>query len=171
MSKFDIKNRDPMKIRLKRMYYKDTYTIGALQVQSEDNPKMMVYFCDTLEPRWRDLTKEKKVAGKTAIPSGTYKVEFRYSTKFGKMMPYLCDVPYFEGIMIHMGNVPSDTRGCILVGKAVRPQNKNTDFENPTSEATVIGRLTDSRITFNRLYELIREAMKRGERVEVLVTN
>ncbi|MBO4483152.1 MAG: hypothetical protein J5735_04980 [Prevotella sp.] len=155
-----------MKMRLKRMYYKDTYTIGALQVQSEDT---MVYFCDTLEPRWRDLTKEKKVAGKTAIPSGTYRIEFQYSTKFEKMMPYLCDVPLFKGIMIHMGNVPSDTRGCILVGKAVRPQNEDTDFENPTSEATVIGRLTDSRITFNKLYEMIREAMKRGEEVEVEV--
>ena len=166
MSKFDKKNRDPMKMRLKRMYYKDTYTIGALQVQSEDT---MVYFCDTLEPRWRDLTKEKKVAGKTAIPSGTYRIEFQYSTKFEKMMPYLCDVPLFKGIMIHMGNVPSDTRGCILVGKAVRPQNEDTDFENPTSEATVIGRLTDSRITFNKLYEMIREAMKRGEEVEVEV--
>ena len=153
-----------MKMRLKRMYYKDTYTIGALQVQSEDT---MVYFCDTLEPRWRDLTKEKKVAGKTAIPSGTYRIEFRYSTKFGKMMPYLCDVPLFKGIMIHMGNVPSDTRGCILVGRAVRPQKP--EEENPTGEATVIGRLTDSRITFNKLYEMIREAMKRGEGVEVEV--
>ena len=159
-----------MKIRLKRMYYKDTYTIGALQVQSEDNPNVMVYFCDTLEPRWRDLTKEKKVAGKTAIPSGTYKIELRYSKKFGKMMPYLCDVPFFKEIMIHMGNVPSDTRGCILVGKAVRPQNEDTDFENPTSRATVIGRLTDSRITFNRLYEIIKEAMRKGDEVWVKVT-
>ena len=58
-----------------------------------------------------------------------------------------------------------------MVGKAVRPQNEDTDFENPTSEATVIGRLTDSRITFNRLYELIREAMKKGEKVEVVVSN
>ncbi|MBO4483269.1 MAG: hypothetical protein J5735_05570 [Prevotella sp.] len=156
-----------MKIRLKRMYYKDTYTIGALQVQSEDNPNVMVYFCDTLEPRWRDLTKEKKVAGKTAIPSGTYKIELRYSKKFEKMMPYLCDVPFFEGIMIHIGNVPSDTRGCILVGKAVRP--RKPEEENPTGEATVIGRLTDSRITFNRLYELIREAVRKGEEVEVKV--
>ncbi len=156
-----------MKMRLKRMYYKDTYTIGALQVQSEDNPNVMVYFCDTLEPRWRDLTKEKKVAGKTAIPSGTYRIELRYSTKFGKMMPYLCDVPFFEGIMIHMGNVPSDTRGCILVGKAVRP--RKPEEEDPTGKATVIGKLSDSRITFNKLYELIREAMKKREGVEIVV--
>ena len=82
-------------------------------------------------------------------------------------MPFLQNVPHFTGIMIHTGNSVDDTRGCILVGKAVRPQKP--EQENPTGKATVIGRLTDSRITFNRLYELIKEAMKKNEEVIVEV--
>ena len=63
--------------------------------------------------------------------------------------------------------MPSDTRGYILIGKAVRPQKP--EEENPTGEATVIGRLTDSRITFYKLYEMIREAMKRGEDIFITI--
>ncbi len=161
-----------MIITLKRIYKKGTFTLGALQIQTESNREFLMnrYFCDTLEPHAIDWRREEKVAGKTAIPTGRYRVMMSYSKTYKRRMPFLQNVPHFTGIMIHTGNSVDDTRGCILVGKAVRPQNEDTDFENPTSEATVIGRLTDSRITFNRLHELIREAMKKGEEVEVVVT-
>ena len=160
-----------MTITLKRIYKKGTFTLGALQIQTESNNDFRTskYFCDTLEPHAIDWRREEKVAGKTAIPTGRYRLVMSYSKTYKRRMPYLLNVPHFTGIMIHTGNSVDDTRGCILVGKAVRPQK--AEEENPTGEATVIGRLTDSRITFNRLYELIREAMKKGEEVEVVVTN
>ena len=159
-----------MILTLKRIYCKGTFTLGALQIQTESNKEFLTnrYFCDTLEPHAIDWRREEKIKGKTAIPTGRYKVVLGYSKTYKRRMPFLVNVPHFTGIMIHTGNSP-DTRGCILVGRAVRPQNENTDFENPTSEATVIGRFTDSRITFNRLYELIREAMKKNEEIFLIV--
>ena len=158
-----------MTITLKRIYKKGAFTLGALQIQTESNKEFLMnrYFCDTLEPHAIDWRREEKVAGKTAIPTGRYRVVMSYSKTYKRRMPFLQNVPHFTGIMIHTGNSPDDTRGCILVGKAVRPQKP--EEENPSGEATVIGRLTDSRITFNRLYELIRVAMKKGEEVEVVI--
>ena len=158
-----------MIITLKRIFCKGTFTLGALQIQTESNNDFRTskYFCDTLEPHAIDWRREEKVAGKTAIPTGRYRVVMSYSKTYKRRMPYLLNVPHFTGIMIHTGNSADDTRGCILVGKTVRPQKP--EEENPSGEATVIGRLTDSRITFNRLYELIREAMKKGESVVVEV--
>lgn len=94
-----------MKLELKRLYFKDTYTIGKLYING-------VYQCDTLE----DVTREIKIQDKTCIPAGTYKVIITMSNRFKKMMPLLLDVPYFEGIRIHSGNTSVDTSGCILVG-------------------------------------------------------
>ena len=99
------------------------YTSGVLYI-AKNNPAatmngkriMFTQQCDTLEPQWRDLKKEKKVRGKTAIPEGKYKIVMSPSAKFGKNMPYLINVPQFEGIMIHPGNTVKDTMGCILVG-------------------------------------------------------
>ena len=160
-----------MILTLKRIYCKGTYTLGALQIQTESNNDFRTnkYFCDTLEPHAIDWRREEKVAGKTAIPTGRYRVVMSYSKTYKRRMPFLQNVPHFTGIMIHTGNSVDDTRGCILVGKAVRPQKP--EEESPMGKATIIGRLTDSRITFNRLYELIREAMKKGEKVEVVVSN
>ena len=158
-----------MILTLKRIYCKGTYTLGALQIQTESNKEFLMnrYFCDTLEPHAIDWRREEKIAGKTAIPTGRYRVVMSYSKTYKRRMPFLQNVPHFTGIMIHTGNSADDTRGCILVGKAVRPQKP--EEESLTGKATVIGRLTDSRVTFNRLYEIIKEAMKKGESVVVEV--
>jgi len=126
-------------MQLKRIAKRDNYTIGRLYIDGE-------YFCDTLEDKVRDLTKEAKVYGKTAIPEGTYEVTLRVqSPRFSQKrqydfckgyLPRLLNVPQFEGVLIHVGNTASDTDGCILVGK-----NK------------VRGMVTESTDTFRRLYD------------------
>lgn len=102
-------------------------TLGKLYINKE-------FFCSTIEDKYRDLSKEKKVYGKTCIPFGTYKVIINMSPKYGRLMPRLLDVPHFDGILIHYGNTEQDSAGCILVGKR--------------SGQKVI----NSRDTFNRLF-------------------
>ena len=71
------------------------------------------YVCQTLEDPVRQAG--VKIAGETAIPSGTYRVSITMSTKFGKLLPLLANVPNYSGIRIHPGNTTADTSGCILV--------------------------------------------------------
>lgn len=107
-----------MKIEVKRIAKRNTYTIGKMYIEGN-------YFCDTLEDVDRginqkdslDTIKKIKVAGATAIPTGTYKVIVNMSPKFQRNLPRLIDVPGFEGILIHRGNTDKDTAGCILVGE------------------------------------------------------
>ncbi len=106
-----------MKLTLKRIALKSTYTIGRLYIDG-------AYFCDTLEDKVVDTNKngtfdgdEKKVYGETAIPYGTYTVILSMSNRFGRLLPLLLDVPEFSGIRIHSGNTEEDTLGCILVGE------------------------------------------------------
>ena len=108
---------------VRKINSKSNCTQGVLYIARNNpgamiNGKMVMFVqqCDTLEPQWRDLKKEKKVRGKTAIPEGKYKIVMSPSAKFHRNMPYLKDVPQFEGIMIHPGNTVKDTMGCILVG-------------------------------------------------------
>jgi hypothetical protein len=138
-----------MKLLLKRRFKGEKYTIGSLYVDG-------VYFSDTLEDPDRGLRHDmpiediimQKVKGNTAIPYGTYKVVMDIvSPKFaaremyrfcsGKL-PRLLNVPGFEGILLHVGNTPADTEGCLLVG-----ENK------------VKGQVINSTATFKRLYELL----------------
>ncbi len=118
-----------MKLELKRLYFKDTYTIGKLYVDGD-------YLCDTLEDKHRP--DGIKVYGETCIPEGTYKVILNYSNRFKKIMPLVVNVPSFEGIRIHPGNTDKDTSGCILVG-----ENK------------IKGQLINSRVAYNNLMSLL----------------
>lgn len=146
-----------MKIELKRIARKETYTIGRLSVDGR-------YICDTLEDRDRDDNRngrfdggEKKVYAQTAIPNGTYKVTLEHSPKFspkygGRRVPYLHNVPHFEGILIHTGNTADDSAGCILVG---------------TNSAT--GRVTGSLVAFNKLLPMLEQAVARKEEISITV--
>lgn len=118
-----------MKILIKRNQYESAagYTHGRLLTEEGG------FLCWTLEDEDRGLHQEmplnqiksRKVKGKTAIPRGTYKIQLRispsfgdkwYAKPFGGKMPYLQNVPGFEGVMLHPGNTPEDTSGCILPG-------------------------------------------------------
>lgn len=133
-----------MKLLLKRVALRDTYTIGKLYIDTH-------YFCDTCEDRVRDIEREGKVYGKTAIPYGTYKVTLgvqspKYSQRASYdwckgYLPRLLNVPHFEGILIHAGNTAEDSAGCILVG-----ENK------------VVGKVINSMATLKRLYGILKEA-------------
>jgi hypothetical protein len=95
-----------MLIEVKRFDFKDSYTAGRMYI---DN----LYFCYTLE----DVVREgAKVDGQTAIPAGTYDVIIDDSTRFGRPMPHILNVPNFKGVRIHSGNTSKDTEGCILLG-------------------------------------------------------
>lgn len=132
-----------MKLRVERLWKKPTYTVGRLYVDGK-------LYCNTLEDVVRDLDKEAKVPGKTAIPAGTYKVIYNWSPKFGRNLPRLLNVPHFDGILIHPGNTADDSAGCILVGK-------NTE----------VGRLTESRYTSDKLNVLIEDAQRHGEEITI----
>lgn len=135
-----------MKLTLKRIALRPTYTIGKLYIDD-------VYFCDTIEDTVRDLNKngkfdngEKKVHSKTAIPYGTYEIKWTYSPRFKKYTPQLMNVPSFEGIRIHAGNTSADTEGCLILGK-----NKQ------------VGKVLNSRATINKFYPIIKNACYNGK--------
>lgn len=109
-----------MKLTLKRIALKPLYTIGHLYIDGE-------YFCDTIEDKVRDLKKEPKVKGQTAIPYGTYEVitnvvsprfkDRSWAKPYGGKVPRLVNVPGFEGVLIHPGTDQNSTSGCLIVGQ------------------------------------------------------
>jgi hypothetical protein len=134
-----------IKLKLQRTFKGVSYTIGKLYLNDK-------YFCDTLEDTDRGLRStmsveeiEKiKVYSQTAIPTGTYKIDMNtvspkfkdraWAKPYGGKLPRLINVKGYSGVLIHVGNKPEDTLGCILVG-----ENK------------VKGQVINSTATFNRL--------------------
>lgn len=112
-------------------------TEGALYVRE----------CFTLE----DPVRAEKIAGKTAIPAGRYRVIINRSQRFGKDLPLLLDVPGFTGVRIHAGNTSADTEGCVLIGQTQTSPDDN-----------YIGA---SRAAMNALMPKLRAALARGEEV------
>lgn len=96
-----------MIVKVVRTFKGPEYTIGKLYIDG-------AYFCDTLE----DVVRKpgEKIYGKTAIPSGMYRVRKTYSPRFKKVLPEILEVEGFSGVRIHAGNTAKDTEGCILLG-------------------------------------------------------
>ncbi len=135
-----------MELTLIRTSRQEKFTTGVLYAGKE----LMGY---TLEPQWRDLRKEEKVMGQTAIPEGVYEIRLALSPRFMRLMPYLQNVPGFTDVMIHCGNTVEDTRGCVLIGKRSKWDT-----------------LVQSRSAFNKLYARLEAAEEAGEPVAITVT-
>lgn len=152
-----------MKIILKRIAKKDAYTIGNLFVNGE-------FVCNTLEDKDRGLTsqmsleeiKAKKVYGETAIPTGVYKLNMNtvspkfkdrsWAIPYKGILPRLENVKGFEGVLIHVGNKPQDTLGCILVG-----------------ENRIKGQVVNSTACFHALMTVLLKAKNAGEGIELVI--
>lgn len=142
-----------MEIKVNRIARKGGYTIGRLFINNE-------YFCDTLEDTDRGLKDTmqvneilaKKVKGQTAIPTGKYDVILTFSPKFKRVLPLLLNVPGYQYIRVHHGNLPSSTDGCLLVG-----ENK------------VKGQIINSRATLEKLMSVLLECEKKKEKVTILI--
>lgn len=142
-----------MEITVKRKFKGNNYTIGSLYIDDK-------YFCDTLEDIDRGLTDNMtdsyistvKVVDQTAIPTGSYKVTITYSNRFQKLLPLINNVKSFSGIRIHSGNTKEDTSGCILVGFNTKK-----------------GKVVNSRVTFNKLFNILQDTLNNGEQVEIKI--
>ena len=108
-----------MLISVERFVSDKNSTIGLLRLDDK-------FQCFTCEDEFR----EEKVANETRIPAGLYDVKVRaeggmhgrYAKRFDyhRGMLWLQDVPDFEWIYIHVGNLADHTSGCILVGQNCR---------------------------------------------------
>lgn len=152
-----------MELQLYRKYYKDGYTIGKLYVDD-------IYFCDTLEPPATQFLKIdgvgeiklQKQLGKMAIPRGRYKIDmatqsprFAVSKTYARVdgvLPRLCEVTGFNGVLIHIGNWAKDTDGCILVGKN-----------------TAVGAVMNSAYWFWKLYDVLYAERLRGKESHISI--
>lgn len=151
-----------MQLNLIRKYKKENYTIGFLYVNRK-------FLCNTLEDTDRGLNKDKisdinklKIFGKTAIPSGTYKIDMdtvsprfinrSWAKPYSGKIPRLIDVPGYGGVLIHPGNTPEDTEGCILVGKN-----------------NIVGEVTDSVNYFKKLYTDLQIAHDKEENIFIII--
>lgn len=108
-----------------------------------------------------DSVREVKIKGGTAIPAGSYRLGLntygamnaRYKRKFPEMhrgMIEIKGIPNFKYVYIHIGNYFSDTKGCLLVGEY---------FKLYDGDYAVY----DSTKAYVRLYEMIVEAVAKGE--------
>ncbi len=113
-----------MRIKVIRHTFLKDRTIGTMYING-------LRFCETLEDVDRglhqemelDAIKKIKVYGETAIPYGTYNLKMAYSPKYKKKMPLLENEPGYSGVLAHIGNIPSNSKGCLLVGMKVVNNN------------------------------------------------
>ena len=94
-------------ILILREKFTDKSIIGRLFLNGES-------FCDTLELPYID--NQKSIS---SIPIGVYKARLRLpreSATRNYLHILIKDVPNRKYILIHRGNKPEDSRGCILVG-------------------------------------------------------
>ncbi len=121
------------------------------------------FLCYTLEDERRAL----KVKGETRIPAGVYEIKFRkeggfdnrYKKKFAgihKGMLEIKNVPFFEYVLIHIGNTDEDTSGCLLLG--------DIQENNIIIKSGFVGKSTNA---YKRVYPLIAKELELKNKVTI----
>ena len=97
---------DKANLLLIRDSFSDKAVIGKLYLNSE-------FYGHTLELAWED--NQKRVS---CIPKGVYEVKKRHTqkSKYKYEHLHILDVPDRELILMHIGNYPKNSKGCILLG-------------------------------------------------------
>jgi Steigviridae/Suoliviridae L,D-carboxypeptidase/transpeptidase len=147
-----------VELLVKRYWPNNIATIGALYVDGANE-------CFSLE---LPLTFEgnENVPNVTCILAGRFRILLQPSPHFEASkdpwvkqyvarMPHLQNVPGRSYVMVHFGDLPADTDGCILVG-------------NVRTSMTAIG---DSRAAFEVLFNKINAAITAGQEVWITLEN
>lgn len=153
-----------MEIVVDRAWRRPDYVISRMFIDGER-------VCEVLEDTDRGLNsgmseitiRREKVYGKTAIPTGRYRINMEtISPRFGSKsfykevcngkLPRLESVPGFEGVLIHVGNTAEDSSGCLLVG-----YNKSK------------GSVSNSKDAFRKVYAMMKKAHDKGEEIWITV--
>lgn len=149
-----------MKVLIKRIYNNYKYCISHVYVDG-------TYVCDAIEDTdrgWNNKMSDSwirnnKVYGKSAIPIGEYDITLNViSPKFQQKqyykdfcngrLPRVLDVPGFDGILWHRGRTERDSAGCLILGYN-----------------TIKGQVTNSQQAFEKLYNILSDANKNGEKI------
>lgn len=126
---------------LTRIEYLEDRTLGRLDVEGETFA--------TLELPWRNNRPNV-----SCIPNGFYNAALRWSSKY-KEHVYIDHVPNRSMILIHNGNYPHQTKGCILVGE------RFADIDNDGKLEVV-----NSRAALAKLVDILRDRGAIGINIE-----
>lgn len=122
-------------IIINRSYYPDC-TLGRVSLPEHD----FNFF--SLELPWKHNATDI-----SCIPEGKYLARKHLSPSNGSVFE-LMNVPRRSFIQIHVGNFTEDIEGCIVVGNSIRYLDQDT-----------VPDVTNSKNTFDRLYELLPETV------------
>ena len=97
---------DKANLLLIRDSFTDKSVIGKLYLNAE-------FYGHTLELAWKE--NQKRIS---CIPKGVYEVTKRHTekSKYKYEHLHILDVPDRELILMHIGNYPKNSKGCILLG-------------------------------------------------------
>ena len=146
-----------MEIKVIRKHFLENCTIS--EVSTNIDKQLFTCLEDKDRGLYNDMTDKQvaavKVHGVTAIPYGRYQVIMSKSNRFGIVLPELLNVKGFAGVRMHVGNYPTDSEGCLLVGTGA-------DLEK--------GMITNSKVGFGALYKLMDAAYSKKDTIWLTIT-
>ncbi|MBE2984650.1 hypothetical protein CCAL9344_01290 [Campylobacter sp. RM9344] len=105
-----------MKLTIRRFKNIHDGTLGKFELCVGQTDERVLLSGYTLEPAGDDCVTPGR---DLRIPQGKYDVAWEYSPRFGRVLPTLFNENVIKArrILIHAGNYPKHTLGCILLGQ------------------------------------------------------